>query len=853
MTTERSLTDRIYIPPRLYRRFSEIYSDKGTFIAAPPGYGKSAMITEFVARSRRSGISCRFVRSADSVGDCAARVFGMLLGRRAFPPETDDEFYLLGEELKKASLGELLVVVDCPFSALALIENLRTAELLMQFCTARFVIISDKATDTHFSAAEALGMSVITEKDLLFTREETEQCFDYCGVKCRDIDRIYAVAGGQPMRTKLCIKLEDAGVAPENGDNAALLGQYAAAALSQSELGVLMSLAPLNKVSEEYLLSLRESERVSEYFGGDTFEYGNVCRIIKALGSSLGMCGIDMKTRAVSFHPHLKDFVTLAMPTLPREVSAAVRECRAREYLRLGVPYYAFCEFFLAGKNREAAECTGSAPISLREVMDTKTALKYFLDNCPLDDKSLLKRYLRVLAMLMLTSEKSAFSGYYDRAIKYISSSPDYTEKERRHMLSYAFTLQTYEDFFFIERMGKHIKRAYEYYDGTGLSESPFYTWNMYVPSLFGLIHNYSLSISTEREQFGRYQRMYCDMLDHGKFILGYYNAELAYFIGNVSYADKSAADILSVCGEEDEAVCLIGLLLRGKAAVYSGKYMIFSDVTEKIVKILHTTEQHEVYKMARLSLALLDMVCGSFKYSAFFACCRDDEDIRLNRFAAPYYCLITAVYCLAAGKTERVKRDAEYYLSVADEVRNGTVRLQLCIILAETHFVLGDSAAAEEYAAKAASVLNGTSIYMPAAEVLVLCRRVKEYYSAAMPEGSPMKLACAAADRLAVGAETVLTYKMTFCAANREPSDEERLSEYVRNSEPLRRKLGLNRREFEISVFAASGMTNEQIAKALSVSLDSVKSCLKRVYAKTGIRSRQGLEALIPLRGVSG
>ena len=115
------------------------------------------------------------------------------------------------------------------------------------------------------------------------------------------------------------------------------------------------------------------------------------------------------------------------------------------------------------------------------------------------------------------------------------------------------------------------------------------------------------------------------------------------------------------------------------------------------------------------------------------------------------------------------------------------------------------------------------------------------------------MKLACAAADRLAVGAETVLTYKMTFCAANREPSDEERLSEYVRNSEPLRRKLGLNRREFEISVFAASGMTNEQIAKALSVSLDSVKSCLKRVYAKTGIRSRQGLEALIPLRGVSG
>ncbi|MGN1421896.1 MAG: helix-turn-helix transcriptional regulator [Oscillospiraceae bacterium] len=809
------------------------------------------MLTEFIARSRRDGISCRFVRNADSVSDCAARVFGLLLGHSAFPPETDDELYLLGEELKRAPVGELLVVVDCPFSALTLLENLRTAELLMQFCSARFVIISDNATDTHISAAEALGMSVITEKELLFTREETEECYDYCGLKCRDIDRIYSITGGQPMRTKLCIKLEEAGVDPENGDNAALLGQYAAAALSRSELGVLMCFAPLKKVSEEYLRSLGESQPVSEYFGSDTFEYGNVCRRIKALGSSLGLCGIDMKTRAVSFHPHLKDFISRAVTTLPREVSAAVRECRAREYLRLGKPYYAFCEFFLAGKNREAAECTGSAPISLREVMGTKAALKYFLDNCPLDDKSLLKRYLRVLAMLMLTSEKSGLSGYYDRAIKYISSSPDYTEKERRHMLSYAFALRTYEDFFFIERMGKHIKRAYEYYDGTGLSESPFYTWNMYVPSLFGLIHNYSLSISTEREQFGRYQRMYCDMLDHGKYILSYYNAELAYFIGNVSYADKAAAGILSACGKEDEAVRLIGLLLRGKAAVYSGKYMIFSDVTEKMVKILHTTTQHEVYKMARLSLALLDMVCGSFKYSAFFACCRDDEDIRINRFAAPYYCLITAMYCLAAGKTERVIRDAEYYLSVADEVRNGTVRLQLCIILAETHLALGERAAAEDYAAKAASVLDGTPIYMPAAEVLVLCRRVREYYAGAMPEGSPMKLACAAADRFTVGAETVLTYKMTFCAANREPSDEERLSGYVRNNDTLRRQLGLNRREFEMSVFAAAGMTNEQIAQALSASLDSVKSCLKRVYAKTGIRSRQGLEALIPLHGV--
>ena len=186
-------------------------------------------------------------------------------------------------------------------------ENLRTAELFMQFCSARLIIISDKATETHLSAAEALNMSVITADDLKFSRGETAECFAYCGTgavcgtKFRDANWIYTLTEGQAMRTKLCIKLVSVVAMPKSSDNIVLLAQYAAAAMSKEEIGAILCSAAFDRISEDYLRSLGESELLTRSFGSDTFYSENFFRIIKSLGKKLGLCGADMKKRWRSF------------------------------------------------------------------------------------------------------------------------------------------------------------------------------------------------------------------------------------------------------------------------------------------------------------------------------------------------------------------------------------------------------------------------------------------------------------------------------------------------------------------------------------------------------------------------
>ena len=76
--------------------------------------------------------------------------------------------------------------------------------------------------------------------------------------------------------------------------------------------------------------------------------------------------------------------------------------------------------------------------------------------------------------------------------------------------------------------------------------------------------------------------------------------------------------------------------------------------------------------------------------------------------------------------------------------------------------------------------------------------------------------------------------------------------SEFRRNEEAIR-SLGLSPRECEILALLASGQSNKEMARALSISPNTVKTHVARVYAKLEVERRvQAIEkarwlALIP------
>jgi DNA-binding NarL/FixJ family response regulator len=61
---------------------------------------------------------------------------------------------------------------------------------------------------------------------------------------------------------------------------------------------------------------------------------------------------------------------------------------------------------------------------------------------------------------------------------------------------------------------------------------------------------------------------------------------------------------------------------------------------------------------------------------------------------------------------------------------------------------------------------------------------------------------------------------------------------------------LPLTRRESEVARLAASGLTNRQIAKSLSVSVRTVECHLWSAYAKTGTGTRTRLTLWLARRG---
>ena len=62
----------------------------------------------------------------------------------------------------------------------------------------------------------------------------------------------------------------------------------------------------------------------------------------------------------------------------------------------------------------------------------------------------------------------------------------------------------------------------------------------------------------------------------------------------------------------------------------------------------------------------------------------------------------------------------------------------------------------------------------------------------------------------------------------------------------PVESTVSLTRREQEIASLAAGGLTSRAIASRLTLSVRTVDSHLARVFAKTGVHSREGLSAVL-------
>lgn len=849
---EKAQLGKIYIPRRIYDRLKTIYTSRVTVIAAPDGSGKSTYLSEFILRSRRKGVSCRFVTDSRSVEECFARLCEIVLGEKRQIPLSFEEQQSLKREFEAAKpQKDTIIVLDNPHAAEMLISRVRVAELAAKAIPARLVVTSSALSSLHREICERFGFSLIEEETLLLTREEALEYFVLCGMTPANPEKLYSLSRGNIMRLHMGLCIVDSGYPlPDNGNK--LLETFFRFAVSYPEQGAILTALSFLYLSDEYCADLNSSQVLREYYGKYTFQPENVFALVERFYQRTGLVSLNRRTRRVSCNPVLFYFVVKDFFNSPPEVQRDFRLALARHFLRLGNTYYAFVEFSLAGDYESAAACPNTTRVSFGLLLKSKDTLLRFVENCPLECKAIVPSYLRIVALLMLTDYREKMRNKFDKAENFISTSANYTRKERMQLLSYIHNLRTYEDFFKIEDMGTHIKRAYELYDGKHALMAPFYSWNLYTPSVFALIHRYSMPISAESEQFLRYHRMYSDMILHGEHICELYSSEALYYTGDFKQAAVAAQAGLAECTEERNLPTRISFLtLCAKLALFSGDYSRFEELTREMKSILHEESANEIGTMTSLCITELSSYWGEAEENGSFLRYMSDSAICLNRYQAPFSYYTLAVMDYLKGDCRAVFANADKYLSAAKEVRSETILIKMLLLFAIAAIQTGEKEKGLSWARLADEYLVGTDILAPVVEVLLISPQNSEYLSRVVPERSAkiFQRCAQMASQCRRGIETFQTYRISQLRRSTRESriTKSQIEEFTSKMNDRRKSLGLSRGEYSCAVLAASRFSNAEIERILECSEDSVKSCLKRAFAKLGIRSRSQLKAIVP------
>lgn len=845
--------NRIYIPKRLYARLKSIYESNVTVIAAPDGVGSSTYITEFILRSRTKGYSCKYVRGCSSAAQCFSMLCKKLVGKEFRIPVSDVEQIRIKQCFSDTeNTDKTVVVLDNEYAADMLFNNARIAKLLAEECGAKIVVTAPPLSSLRTRICRRYGFDIIDESELLLSKEETAEYAAPFTAAADRIDEIYRLSGGSVMRARICLRLISTGhELPEDG--ADLLTEYFRKTTDPQEQAALLTAVSFDYLSDEYCAELRASKTITDILGKDTFEPSVILDIVERLNKRTGLVSVNRKTRRVYCHPLAAKVLKERFLLCPAELQREFRLALARHWQRTGNNFNAFLQYYCLGDFKNAGLLKNNInPITFNDVLNTKQTLLAFVEDCPLDCKEIITRYIRVVSLLLMTDMRDRVKNKLTEAAAYVSSCDAYSESEKRSLLAYIHLHRTHEDYYLIEKMGTHIKRAYELFSGEKITVAPFYSWHLYTPSVFALIHRYSMPVATEEEQFVRYHRMYSDMIMHGEHICELYTAEALYFRGEFAQAAASVQAGLNECTEKHNLTTKISFLtLKMNVCLFRGDFRGFYEAGRELADVIHQEDANERGIMARLCLTWQAVFFGDPETDGSFLRDMSDSTIMLNRFQAPFIYYLIAVMDVFAQDYRRVLAKAEKYLEAARDVRSETIEIKLLLLTSYAALKSNDTAKAANLAEQALDKLLNTEIITPAAELLLICSEMRDFMIGTLPSRyyryiNKAELLAAECRR---GIEVIQTFLLTLAHPISRHSEISAAYIYglADSAGNRRQNIGLSKKEFACAVLAASKYTNSEIMEILSLSEDSVKSCLKRAFAKLGVRSRTHLKTYVP------
>lgn len=845
--------NKLYIPQRLYARLKSIYSEKLTVLCAPENYGKTTFLREFVRRSRPSDRSCHFIGKHDqSANECFARYCELILGTREQIPITESDFLRLRDKFDAAHCDKLpVLIIDTPSAAEMVLNNLYCFRLIMTHSPACTTITCEELTFYRQMLVEHNNVNIIDQNELSLTVEETDDYLKSYDIKDADAALIHSNIKGEILRTKLCAELLSRGEIPESYELFSLLYNSVIKLLPRHARFAALCVCAFNIVDEQTCHDMLSEPDIVEFYGSDNITLAAITDGIEIINNILPNLWVNSKSRKYSPPEFARKIVLRGFETLPDNIRKAFLRCCAKDSLRCNKVFTAICQYCVAGEYETAAALPVQGIVALDYILTHKQSIYEIVTTIPLACKPMIPRLVRMVAMLMLTDYKERTRYLFRDIIAHISTSDDYTESERSNALCYTHALRMYEEFYFIEKMGAHIKCAYELFSRSTDYDPPFYSWSLYTPSIFSLLYQYSVPTSTQFEQFTRYHRMYTEMVKHGEHIESVYTAEMHYYMGDLRKSLTQSLEVTQLCvSEKFIPTGLIAYKTAAKCALLLGDCEQYNEIVGKISDIVKKYSSTEVGDMALLTLGILSCLKHGNDEDIWNVIAQKDDDIEHNRYTAPFNYYIRCCYMLAHDEHELLLQQSPKFIRAAAEVRNETVEIMIRLINATSDIIRQRTDSAVKNYVKVVEMLGSTEMIMPVVEHCVnypmifryAAKTLKGQYAAFAKRILDIAKPCIE------NIETLRTQELTEQELARRHSVRIAESESRQSSIDTgkRKELKLTKKALQYAMLAADGFSNAEIAEMTGASADSIKSSLKRTYAKLGVSSRAKLKSVL-------
>jgi len=541
--------------------------------------------------------------------------------------------------------------------------------------------------------------------------------------------------------------------------------------------------------------------------------------IVGLLGSG-SFLRYERENGSYTLHSLLQNFLRQELKELPADTIRKMQKLAADAYAMVGERYYALCGYLDA----HAFEALLSLPLktadfSLYPEAGSAHVLERVFIEC---DHVILLRYPQTLCMITFELFRLGRYAAFDKGcllINELISNPKkngLNDEEVKMLVGQLAFLQSFIAFNDIEKMSTLHRKAWEVLGGPFSNREDWNdSWTFGQPSVLYLFWSASGALERELNCMDECLPYYIRLTEgHGTGADCAMRAEAMLMRGEDTSAEVLCHKAIYLANsQKQDCICFVAEMTLLRIALLRGDLEGFENIKKNILERTKNSIESAVKRMADLALSF---VCVLVEENAMPEWLTDSNKVTgvLYDVAIPFGVLTHLRWLLYQGNNARVLGIAQGALPAAEQHHFILPQVYFHLFIAIASHRLGQKKEAETALECALSLALPDEIYLPFAE-----------YSEII------------APLLKLQEKNSHINKLTaLCTRHRLGVDKIRKAAMYGQLSP---------RESEVAHLAAAGLNNKDIASRLLISQETVKSTMKSIFQKLGIRSRVQLQEL--------